>query len=177
MTTVVEPPSLDGYGTDDEVPLVVCVALDHGRRSRLATLLDGVGVVMFTQDVATAHSMLGRQIMLNAPASHADPDEQVVRVGELEIDQVRCRATWQGEPLALTHRERDLLASIATGPARVWTYRQLHEAAWTGRYLDPGPVHAAIKRLRRKLRQAGVTMRINAVRGVGYELVESDDCR
>jgi two-component system, OmpR family, response regulator MtrA len=172
VTVVVDPPDL-GPEVTDEVPLVVCVALDHGRRKDLATLLDGVGILMFTRDVETAHSMLGRQIMLTEPGAPPEPDDAVVRLGELTVDQARCRATWLGEPLPLTHRERYLLAHLAAAPTRVWTYRQLYEAAWTGRYLDPGPVHAAVKRLRRKLNQAGVAMRIDAVRGVGYELVDA----
>jgi two-component system, OmpR family, response regulator MtrA len=173
VTAVVEPPDLDGV-TPDEVPLVVCVALDHGRRRRLATLLDGVGIVMFTEDVATAHSMLGRQITRNGTDAHPETGTSTVHAGDLQVDRPRCRVTWRGQPLPLTHRERDLLACLASGPARVWTYQQLYEAAWTGRYLDPGPVHAAVKRLRRKLQQAGVGLRIDAIRGVGYELVASD---
>jgi two-component system, OmpR family, response regulator MtrA len=173
VTSVVEPPELDGSAAD-EVPLVVAVALDHGRRRRLATLLDGVSMVMFTEDVETAHSMLGRQLTRNGSSPHPEADDSTVHVGDLEVDQPRCRVTWRGQPLPLTHRERDLLACLASGPARVWTYQQLYAAAWTGRYLDPGPVHAAIKRLRRKLQQSGVGLRIDAVRGVGYELVASD---
>jgi DNA-binding response OmpR family regulator len=173
VTAVVNPPDMDGAA--DDVPLVVCVALDNNRRQRLATILDGVGVVMFTHDLATAHSMLGRQIMLHRPAATpGDTAGPVILAGDLEIDVSRCRATWRGMALALTQRERHLLACLAGGPTRVWTYRQLYDAAWTGRYLDPGPVQAAVKRLRRKLQHAGVGKRIAAVRGVGYELVDTD---
>jgi two-component system, OmpR family, response regulator MtrA len=41
--------------------------------------------------------------------------------------------------------------------------------------LLPSAVHAAIKRLRRKLRDAGVDVRIDSVRGVGYQLVTDDN--
>lgn len=176
MTLQVDPPDLDRH-VEDEIPVVVCIALDHGKRRRLAALLDGVGVLVFTPDVVTAHSMLGRQLMLATDDSASDSADRVVRVGGLEVDRTRRRATWQDTPLLLTQLERELLACLAAGPDRVWTYRELYAAAWTGRYLDPGPVHAAIKRLRRKLRQAGVPVRIEAVRGIGYELVESDPDR
>ncbi|HEY8453605.1 MAG: winged helix-turn-helix domain-containing protein [Micromonosporaceae bacterium] len=168
MTRYVEP-LVAGADAVGEVPVVVGIALDHGRRRRLASLLDGVGVVMFARDLATARSMLGRQADL-AGRVHDAPASPVVRAGDLEIDRVRCRARWRGVPLELTQRERELLACLASPPARVWTYQELYAAAWTGRYLDAGPVHAAIKRLRRKLRQAGVDVQVNAVRGVGYEL-------
>lgn len=119
-------------------PVVLGIALDEGGRRRLAAQLDGIGVLVFAPDLATAHAMLGR------PAAAAAPAEPVVRVGELAVDRVRCRASWRGVPLGLARRERDLLACLAGEPARAWTYRQLHAAAWEGGYLDPGPVHAAI---------------------------------
>lgn len=146
-------------------PVVLGIALDETGRRRLAAQLDGIGVVMFAPDLATAHAMLGRQSVTAGPA------EPVVRVGELAVDRVRCQASWRGVPIGLARRERDLLACLAGEPARAWTYRQLYAAAWDGGYLDPGPVHAAVKRLRGKLRQAGVPVRIEAVRGVGYQLV------
>lgn len=155
---------------DVQVPVVLGIALDDGGRKRLASQLEGVGIVMFTPDLATAHALLGRQVGAVVPEQVEVPT--VVRVGELEVDRSRRRAWWRNTPLALTQRERDLLALMAPDPGRVWTYRELHAAAWHGRYLDPGPVHAAVKRLRRKLREASVLLRIDAVRGVGYELVQ-----
>ncbi|MGH3679293.1 MAG: winged helix-turn-helix domain-containing protein, partial [Natronosporangium sp.] len=89
------------------------------------------------------------------------------------VDPARCRARWRDTPLALTQRERALLACLAAEPSRVWSHRQLYAAAWPGGYLDPGPVHAAVKRLRRKLREVGAAVRIEAIRGVGYELTEA----
>lgn len=172
--------TLAGLGKADEpiepaagVPVILGIALDEVIRRRLAALLEGIGVVMFTPDVATAHAFLCRDAERAQPDSPLD--EPVVRVGDLEVDRVRCRVHWRGLPLALTKRERDLLACLAAEPGRVWTYQQLTDAAWDGAYLDPGPVHAAVKRLRRRLRDTGVPVRIDAVRGVGYQLVQPGD--
>ncbi|MGH9243588.1 MAG: winged helix-turn-helix domain-containing protein [Acidimicrobiales bacterium] len=152
--------------------MVVCVALDTGSRERVAKLLDGVGMLIMAPDLRTAHAILGRQVELEAFADglrHAD--EPIVQVGDLEIDRVHCRVRWRGVPLALTRRERDLLACLGAEPTKVWSYERLHAAAWDDRYLDPASVHAAIKRLRRKLRDAGVKVRVESVRGVGYQLL------
>lgn len=171
MALQVDRPELEDAA--GEMPVVVCIALDHSRRQQLARLLDGVGVLVFTRDLETARSMLGRQ----ARSAVSAGDRTVVRVGKLEVDQVRCHARWCGRTLPLTARERDLLALVASEPSRAWSYRELHAAAWSGRYLDPGPVHAAVKRLRRKLREAGVRPQLEAVRGVGYRLTDPDNDR
>jgi DNA-binding response OmpR family regulator len=155
------------------VPVVVGIALDDESRRRLAAAFDGVGVVMFTPDVGTAHMMLSHQLPPAGTGNGRPSAAPMARLGELEVDQVRRRVTWQGRSLPLTEQERQLLTFMAAEPARVWIYRELYRAAWTGRYLNPGPVHATIKRLRRKLRQAGVPVRIEAARGLGYELINT----
>lgn len=160
---------------DVDVPVVLGIALDDDDRRRLASVLDGAGVLMFAPDVATAYAVLDRHAARAGTTDHPDRGgEPSVRVGELEVDPARCRACWRGNPLPLTQRERGLLACLAAEPGRAWTYRRLHAAGWENGYLDPGPVHAAVKRLRRKLQDAGVPVRIEAVRGVGYQLVEAD---
>lgn len=163
-----DPPDL--VASAEQVPVILGIALQEDDRRRLADLLVGAGVLMFAPDLVTAYALLEGQ---PGPARIAVEAEPVVRLGELEVDPVRCRARWRDTPLPLTQRERALLACLAAEPARVWTHRQLHAVAWSGGYLDPGPVHAAVKRLRRKLQAAGAAVRIEAVRGVGYRLAES----
>lgn len=155
-----------------QVPVVLGIALDYADRRRLAAALDGVGVLVFAPDLVTAGVVLDRHGPAALPEPGIQPVEPVRR-GELEVDPARCRARWRDTPLALTQRERALLACLAAEPSRVWSHRQLYAAAWPGGYLDPGPVHAAVKRLRRKLREVGAAVRIEAIRGVGYELTEA----
>lgn len=122
-------------------------------------------------DMRTAHAILGRQVRVAASEERA-VDGAIVQLGELAIDEARCRVRWRGVMVGLTKRDRDLLARMAGEPGHVWTYAQLHAAVWGDRFIgDPAAVNAAIKRLRRKLRDAGVDVRIESVRGVGYQLV------
>jgi DNA-binding response OmpR family regulator len=153
-----------------EIPIVVCIALDRSDRERVAQLIQGLGVLVVAPDLRTAHAILGRQIGRAAP--EPGPPEEVVRLDDLEVDERRCRVRWQGTSVPVTKRELDLLARLAAEPGRVWTYARLHAAAWGDHFIgEPAAVHAAIKRLRRKLRDAGVGVRIDSVRGVGYRLV------
>ena len=74
-------------------------------------------------------------------------------------------------PLRLTRLERAVLASLAEPPIRAWSYEHLYRAAWGGTWLgDTSALHATVKRLRRKLRDAGVTVFLESIRGIGFRL-------
>ncbi len=97
--------------------------------------------------------------------------EQTITWGGLVIDPGRQQVTWRGAPLRLTRLERDVLGCLAEPPLRVWSYERLYAAVWRSAYLgDTSTLHAATKRLRRKLREAGVAAAVESVRGVGFRL-------
>ena len=58
----------------------------------------------------------------------------VLRVGDLEVDAVRHRATRGGAELKLTPKEFELLSFLAKHPGRVVTHKQILAAVW-------GPAH------------------------------------
>ncbi len=99
----------------------------------------------------------------------------VIRVGPLEVDLPRRIARLDGgEPLKLTPREWDLLATLAqAGVGRVVTQRQLLTAVW-------GPAHAEdaqylrvyVGHLRQKLGNAAWLIRTEP--GVGYRFGEPE---
>lgn len=151
----------------------------------VAHLYEDFEVVLIARDTEAATAML-RGIAGPAPTerrtpapTHADvtplfddapgrgrPGPQITG---LTLDEEHHLATWQGRPLPLTSRERVILGCLLADPGRVWSYRQLFEGAWGGCYLgDPALVHSALKRVRRKMREAGVAVSIDAVRGVGF---------
>jgi DNA-binding response OmpR family regulator len=93
-------------------------------------------------------------------------------VGDLLIDLDGYRASWRGVPLRLTPAELRLLSSLATQPLTLWTHERLYVTVWGGSYLgDASVVHAAVKRLRQRLREVDQRITIETVRGVGYRLV------
>lgn len=148
--------------------VVICIAEAPEERSRLAGLFDGVGVLVIASDSRKAAEFL---------AGLAAPSEQdeLVQVGGLAIDLSRYEATWRGEPLQLTQYELKVLACLADRPGQVWTYEQLHDHVWNGSYFTgPAAAQSVVKRLRLKLRQAGVNLRLEAARGLGFRLVDPD---
>ncbi|MFC4035103.1 response regulator transcription factor [Streptomyces polygonati] len=101
------------------------------------------------------------------PATAADGD--LLRLGRVAIELPTRRVTVDGDLIALTRKEFDLLALLAQRPGVVFRREQIISEVWrtvwegTGRTLE---VHVAS--LRAKLRTPAM---IETVRGVGYRLV------
>lgn len=101
------------------------------------------------------------------PAPHRRRDH--LRLGPLDIDVPRHRATVDDRPLPLTPLEFRLLTHLASRAGRVQSREALLEEVW-GQDGDAvtRAVDTSIKRLRRKLGPAGAW--IETVRGVGYRM-------
>lgn len=99
----------------------------------------------------------------------------VLRVGDLEVDAVRRRATRAGAELKLTPKEFELLSFLAKHAGRVVTHKQILTAVW-------GPAHAEdtqylrvyIGQIRQKIEQHADDPRIILTEpGIGYRIVEA----
>ena len=94
--------------------------------------------------------------------------ETAIENGELRIDPLARDATVRGKSLALTPREFDLLAFLASHPGRVHSREELLRKVWGYDYLgETRTVDVHIRRLRAKL-GAG-SRRIETVTGAGYK--------
>jgi two-component system KDP operon response regulator KdpE len=98
----------------------------------------------------------------------------VLKVGGLEIDSLRHRATRGGTELKLTPKEFELLSFLARHAGRVVTHRQILTAVW-------GPAHAEdtqylrvyVGQLRHKVeRQPDDPEIILTESGIGYRMAE-----
>lgn len=158
--------------TENGGPLfVAAVTQDVSARVDLARQLPGGSILLLFPDHATAARTLGE----GEPSAGPDGDDrsgETIMCGELLIDPLRLDVTWHGIPLQLTRLERAVLASLAEPPIRAWSHECLYRAAWGDAWLgDTSALHATVKRLRRKLRDAGVTIFLESIRGVGFRLV------
>jgi two-component system, OmpR family, response regulator MtrA len=156
---------------DDDLVLVLAVTRDVAARAHLARQLSGGSVLLLFPDYSTVAQTIGNGLL----SAHLDqPGEaaQVISCGGLAVDRLRQEVTWYGTPLRLTRLEREMLACLADPPIRVWTYERLFQAVWREAWLgDASILHASAKRLRRKLRDAGVAAALESVRGVGFRLL------
>ncbi|HEX8253562.1 MAG TPA: response regulator transcription factor [Thermoanaerobaculia bacterium] len=96
-------------------------------------------------------------------------DDQIVEAENLRLDLGRFEARWHSQVLSLTLTEFSLLEALARRPGIVKSRGQLLRDAY------PHDVHVAertidthIKRLRKKLIDAGGVDPIDTVHGVGY---------
>jgi two-component system KDP operon response regulator KdpE len=167
----------DGDGKDvisrvrewSDVPIVILSARD--REAEKIEALDlgaddyvnkpfGVGELMARMRTALRHRMQRRA------------ETPVLRVGELEIDNVRHRVTRAGDEVKLTPKEFDLLFFLARQAGRVVTHKQILTAVW-------GPAHTEdtqylrvyIGHLRQKIEMNPDDPRVIVTEpGIGYRI-------
>jgi DNA-binding response OmpR family regulator len=155
-------------------PVVLCISDTAEERSRLAGLFDGVGVLVMAADAASARAFLGQ--LQETETADEDVSVGVVRVGALCLDTEHHEATWHNRPLRLTPHELKVLSCLARQAGRLRTYRQLHDHAWDEAYFTgPTAVQSVVKRLRAKLRQWDLPLRIETARGLGFRLTKGND--
>ena len=93
------------------------------------------------------------RVKANLRRARLEPDqEQVLRVGELEIDPVARSATREGETVELTYSEFEILLKLARSPRRVFTREELMNHLWKGSfYGDLRSVDVHVRHLRQKI--------------------------
>jgi len=97
--------------------------------------------------------------------------KEIIKVGNLELDQDRHEARKNGDPLKLTPKEFELFKYLLFNKNRVLTRDVLLEKIWGYTYSgDTRTVDVHIRRLRKKIGDGYIT----TVRGVGYKFVEME---
>ena len=114
--------------------------------------------------VARARAMLRRP---RGAAAQEPAEEETRRIGNLEVDAAAREVRVDGEVVALTRIEFDLLDALTVQPRVVVSRSALLEGIWGANwYGDDHVVDVHISNLRRKI-GAGY---VRTVRGVGYRM-------
>ncbi|WP_043442615.1 response regulator transcription factor [Arthrobacter sp. L77] len=103
----------------------------------------------------------------------ADPVAGMLTHGSLSIDTEGRIASLDGVEVPLTRIEFDLLATLVSGPRRVWQRETLLSRIWGDGWVnDQHLVEVHIRNLRKKLGEDTKAPRfIRTVRGVGYRMM------
>ncbi len=99
----------------------------------------------------------------------------VMELGSLTIHRDNYEVDLDGEPVALTTREFQLLLYLAENRGRVLTREQIFDAVWGQDFTDLGTVTACVKNLRAKLDPQSRFLK--TVWGVGYKFVPPTEPR
>ena len=111
--------------------------------------------------------------VLRRGAAVDGPPQQRIHTGDLDIDPTTREVLRDGEPLALTAREFDLLYFLAGHPRQVFTRDQIMGRVWGYQSAtDTGTVTVHVRRLREKVeRDPSHPAHVETVWGVGYRFV------
>ena len=170
----------DGDGKDvirrarewSDVPIIVLSARD--REAEKIEALD-LGADDYVNKPFNIGELLARMRTALRHRMQRKAEIPVLRVGDLEVDAVRHRATRAGAELKLTPKEFELLSFLAKHAGRVVTHKQILTAVW-------GPAHTEdtqylrvyIGQLRQKVEDHPEDPRfILTEPGIGYRIAES----
>ena len=149
----------------------------------------GVPIVMLTAKTDTVDIVLGLEsgaddyvvkpfkpkelvarIRARVRRTETEPAEQLA-IGDVTIDVPAHQVARDGEPIALTPLEFDLLVALARKPRQVFTREVLLEQVWGYRHAaDTRLVNVHVQRLRSKVeRDPEHPEVVLTVRGVGYK--------
>ncbi|MQY13907.1 Sensory transduction protein regX3 [Streptomyces sp. RB5] len=156
-----------------DVPVIV--ATDRADEAGIVRLLDEGAddylVRPFSGEQLTARLAAVLRRARPRPRPEEAPQPDVIEVGGLRIDPRRRRARLDGEPLALTRREFDLLAFLARRPGVVVARGELLAEVWRQSYGDDQTIDVHLSWLRRKLGETAAAPRyLHTLRGVGVKL-------
>jgi two-component system, OmpR family, copper resistance phosphate regulon response regulator CusR len=98
---------------------------------------------------------------------------EMVRIGDLELDLIRHKATRGGQRLELTPKEFALLSLLARRSGEVLSRTLIAEQVWDMNFdSDSNVVDVHVRRLRSKVDAPFAIKLIHTVRGIGYVLEE-----
>src|SRR5580698_2928302 len=171
-------PDMDGFevcrrlrAAGNEVPVIFLTARDTSSDTVTGLALGGDDYVTkpFSVEslVARVRAVL-RRASRTAQGDQRDADSEILRAGDVELDEDRWTVHRGGVPVELSPTEFRLLAYLMRHEGRVLTRAQLLENVWGWDYSGESQVvETYVSYLRRKLDPLGPPL-IYTQRGVGY---------
>lgn len=151
------------------VPIIVATARDDD--AEIVRTLDAGADDYLVKPFSTEQLEARMRAVMRRNAS-ATPDGTIT-VGELRIDQRSREVTLSGSPLALSRKEFELLALLASRAGQVVTKPELLAEVWRQPWAGADKtVDVHLSWLRKKLGETAAAPRyLHTIRGVGVKLV------
>ena len=112
-----------------------------------------------------------------APNLRDADDVTVIQRGALRLDRLRHEACWNGQEVALTATEFNVLWIVAQRPGQVLSRANILDLAYGGDvFVTDRSIDSQIKRIRRKIREVAPDfMAIETLYGLGYRFSDSPE--
>jgi two-component system response regulator ResD len=152
----------------DETPIIMLTAKDSESDVVLGL---GIGADDYIGKPFSPNELIARVHAIMRREGRRPASGPVIRAGDLVISAETRSAHRNGEDIALTAREFDLLHFLAGNPGRVYTREQLLSHVWDYAYPgDTSTVTVHVRRLRSKVEIDPERPRhVKTVWGVGYK--------
>ncbi len=151
---------------DLDLPVVMVTALGQ-EDDRIAGL--EVGADDYVTKPFSPRELVLRVRAVLRRRSPGDRAPGVLTAGPIRLDESTHAATREGEPLALTLREFDLLTFFLRNPQRAFSREDLMRRVWGWDFGDVSTVTVHVRRLRGKIEaDPAVPQLLLTVWGVGY---------
>ncbi len=181
-------PDFDGFevcrqlrASGQDVPIIFLTARDTTSDTVTGLTIGGDDYITkpFSVDalVARVRAVLRRTARQAVQSPDALSSDNILRVGDLELDENHWTVRRAGTPVDLSPTEFRLLAYLMRNQGLMLSRRQLLESVWGWEYGGQSQVlETYISYLRRKLDPLGLPM-IHTQRGVGYSLRPAEQPR
>ena len=150
-----------------DVPVIMLTALGS-ETDRVVGLELGADDYV-TKPFSPRELVLRVESVLRRAGERTAPVQGRLEDGDLLIDLARHEVRLDGQPLALTAREYDLLRFLVANPGTAYTREDLLQQVWGWSFGDQSTVTVHVRRLREKVeRDPTMPQRLVTVWGVGY---------
>jgi two-component system KDP operon response regulator KdpE len=157
--------------TWSSAPVIVLSARD--REDDKVTALDAGADDYLTKPFGTSELLARIRVALRHARAQRVPDDPVLAIGAIRIDQARHEVAVDGRQVHLTPIEYRLLVLLARHAGKVLTHRQLLHDVWGPRAHQTHYLRVHMAALRRKIEADPARPRwLTTEPGVGYRLLE-----
>jgi two-component system KDP operon response regulator KdpE len=154
-------------------PVIVLSARE--REDDKVVALDAGADDYLTKPFGTAELLARVRVALRHARSRGGPDEPVLVIGPIAIDQSRHEVAVDDKPVHLTPIEFKLLVTLARNAGKVLTHRQLLREVWGPRSTQTHYLRVHMAALRRKIEADPARPKwLTTEPGVGYRLRDSE---
>ena len=172
-------PDVDGFEVLEnlrkvsDVPVIILTARSEDE-SRVKGLELG-GDDYIVKPFSPAELLARINAVLRRSRRVPSPGKLIFDEGGLQIDLGAKRVRVDGEDVALTATELNLLAYLAANRGKIVTNSELAEAVWGSPYIEDSAIRMCVRRLRMKLKDDPRSPRLlHSHRGLGYSFEIAD---